>query len=266
MQSGVSTAALLGVLGRVGPHVRREALQGIVFVLLEAQAMKPNAATVDLIKSFEGCRLAAYKDVAGVWTIGWGLTTGALPGVSVSRGMAITQMQADEYLTKTLELFGNKILPAMTRKPTPNQFGAMLSLAYNVGTGGFKKSTVLRKFNADDFSGAAAAFAMWNKAGGKIDRGLVRRRAAEAALFLADSNDQVYADAVTVDEPTNTAIGSTTMQATVVTVGSGVGAAVTAVSSLDSAAQYVVLGFAGLVILAGLWVARERLKKLADGH
>ena len=226
--------------------------------------MKPNAATVELIKSFEGCRLKAYQDSVGVTTIGYGLTTGALPGVSVSRGMVITQMQAEEYLTKTLELFGNKILLMMTRKPTPNQFGAMLSLAYNVGTGGFKKSTVLRKFNADNLSDAA--FARWNKAGGKIDRGLVRRRAAEAALFLADSNDQVYAGAVTVDAPTNTVIGSTTMQATVVTVGSGVGAAVTAVSSLDSAAQYVVLGFAGLVILAGLWVARERLKKLAEGH
>ena len=228
--------------------------------------MKPNAATIALIKSFEGCRLTAYKDIAGVWTIGYGLTTGALPGVSVSQGMVITQMQAEEYLTQTLEIFGNKILPMMTRKPTPNQFGAMLSLAYNAGTGGFRKSTVLRKFNADNLSDAAAAFAMWNKAGGKIVRGLVRRRAAESALFLADSNDQVYADAVTVDEPTNTASGSTTMQASVVTVGSGVGAAVTAVSSLDSAAQYVVLGFAGLVVLAGLWVARERLKKLADGH
>ena len=101
--------------------------------------MKPNAATIALIKSFEGCRLTAYKDIAGVWTIGYGLTTGALPGVSVSQGMVITQMQAEEYLAQTLGIFGNKILPMMTRKPTPNQFGAMLSLAYNVGTGGFKK-------------------------------------------------------------------------------------------------------------------------------
>lgn len=224
--------------------------------------MKINQATIDLIKSFEGCRLDAYADIVGVWTIGYGLTAGALEGVVVSRGMVITQAQADAYLAAVLEKFGESILRKMTRKPTDNQFGAMLSLAYNIGVGAFIKSTCLKRFNAGDMEGAAEALTWFNKAGGKVVRGLVRRREAERDLFLSGVAEPV---AVKPDALRESHAASTTMQATAATIGSGAGAAITAISSLDGIAQYIVLGFAGVIVLAGLWIMRERIRKWAAG-
>ena len=142
-----------------------------------------NAATLALIKGFEGLRLSAYQDSVGVWTIGYGTTAAAGVGISPRAGMTITERDAEHYLALTLSKFADQITPMFTRQVTPNQFGACLSLAYNVGPGNFAKSSVLRKTNAGDFAGARTAFALWNKAGGKVLAGLSRRRAAEAALY-----------------------------------------------------------------------------------
>jgi len=96
-------------------------------------------AAIDLVKEFEGCRLQAYLDPVGIPTIGYGLTTGALPGVVVQMGMTITQREADEYLARTLARFADQIWPAFSRYPQPHEFGAMVSLAYNIGTGGIQE-------------------------------------------------------------------------------------------------------------------------------
>ena len=149
-----------------------------------------NQAGLDLIKEFEGCRLTSYRCPAGKWTIGYGTTTGALPGVSVGAGMTITQAQADDYLQRTLAVFWNSIAQGFTRNPTPNQKSAMLSLAYNIGPGAFLKSTALKRHNAGNNAGAAEALQWFNKAGGRVLAGLVRRRAAEAALYLSGSADE----------------------------------------------------------------------------
>lgn len=145
-----------------------------------------NQATLDLVKRFEGLRLKAYRDPVGVWTIGYGITTGALPGVTVRQGMEITEREAEDYLRQTLSRFADEIWPAFRRQPNENQFGAMLSLAYNIGTGAFKRSTALRRFNAGDIEGAAEAMTWFNKAGGRVLRGLVRRREEEVDLFLEE--------------------------------------------------------------------------------
>ena len=142
-------------------------------------------AALDLIKAFEGCKLEAYRCPAGVWTIGYGAT-----GPEVRQGLRWTQRQADERLAADVERFALGVRRLLTRIPTPDELGAMTSLAFNIGLGAFGKSTVLRKFNAGDKAGAAAAFALWNKAGGKVLQGLVRRRAAEADLFLSDAPDE----------------------------------------------------------------------------
>lgn len=148
--------------------------------------MKLNQATVDLVKQFEGLELASYLDPVGVLTIGYGYTNRAGYGPGVKSGDVWTEDQAEQMLIEGLEIFGQRIIPMFKRKPTSNQYGAMLSLAYNIGTGAFSKSTCLRRFNAGDFEGAAEALTWFNKAGGRKLRGLVRRREAERDLFLSE--------------------------------------------------------------------------------
>lgn len=150
--------------------------------------MQINQATVDLVKEFEGLRLTAYRDAVGVWTIGYGTTAAAGVGIVPRSGLTITESQADEYLRIALDKFAAQIAPHIKVPVTDNQFGAMVSLAYNIGPSAFIASTLLRKLNAGDYIGASAQFARWNKAGGKVLAGLTRRRAAERKLF--DTPDQ----------------------------------------------------------------------------
>lgn len=136
---------------------------------------------LDLIMKFEGCRLEAYQDPVGIWTIGWGTVKGVKPG------MKITQALADKLLREEVNEKANQVLKLVRVPLNNNQFGALVSFAYNVGTGqkGLAGSTLLKKLNSGDMAGAAAEFARWNKAGGKVLAGLTRRRAAEAKLFLS---------------------------------------------------------------------------------
>ena len=139
---------------------------------------KIGAAGITLIKQFEGCRLKAYRDIVGKWTIGYGSTTG------VSEGDEITAEEAEERLQRDLAWFENGVAKVVEVKIRQNQFDALVSLTYNIGLGNFRKSTVLRKLNNRDDFGAAAAFLMWRKAGGVEVVGLLRRRRAERELFL----------------------------------------------------------------------------------
>ena len=131
----------------------------------------------ELIKKFEGCKLTAYLCPAKIWTVGFGST-----GPHVKPVMTITQAQADELLRSDLRRFEDYVAKAAPNA-TDNQFAAMVSLAFNIGEGALGRSTVLRKHLAGDHAGAAAAFGMWNKAGGRVLPGLTRRRNAEAALY-----------------------------------------------------------------------------------
>lgn len=142
--------------------------------------MKTNEEGVALIKSFENCKLTSYLCPAGVWTIGWGTTKG------IRRGMTITQAEADRLFAEDLKIYeeGVKGLVNDDELLTSNQFSALVSFAYNCGLANLRTSTLLRKVNAKDFAGAANEFGKWTRANGKILRGLVRRRAAERALFL----------------------------------------------------------------------------------
>jgi len=132
---------------------------------------------LDLIKSFEGLRLSAYKCPADVWTIGYGTTAG------VKQGQTITKERADELLREDVARFEAQVLRLVKVPLTQGQFDALTSFVYNLGAGNLGNSTLLRLLNAGDYKGAAAQFDRWNKAGGKVLAGLVRRRAAERALF-----------------------------------------------------------------------------------
>ena len=160
--------------------------------------MSVNQATLDLIKQFEGCKLTAYQDIVGVWTIGYGTTAMADVGIVPAKGMTITQDRAEDLLRLGVDKFAATVDALITAKVNANQFGACVSLAYNIGPNAYAKSTVLRELNAGNYDKAAAAFQMWNKAGGVVSKGLVRRREAERQLFLTP----VAADMHTVPDQT----------------------------------------------------------------
>lgn len=147
--------------------------------MITMQELKP---AIDIIKEFEGLKLEAYLCPANVWTIGYG-TTVYPNGVKVKQGDRCTKEQADLYLLADVLKFQGHVLYLVTAELTKNKFCALLSFTYNVGPENLKKSTLLKKLNKKDFAGAALEFLKWNKAGGKVLAGLVRRRKMEMDLF-----------------------------------------------------------------------------------
>lgn len=156
--------------------------------------MTVNRATLGLIKHFEGFRSEAYRDPVGIWTIGYGTTAAANVGIVPKAGMAISEAEAEKYLAKALAKFADQIRPHIKREINDNQFGAFVSLAYNIGPNAFIGSTALRRFNDGDETGAANAMLWWNKAGGRILAGLERRREAERKLFLMPPEEAPASD------------------------------------------------------------------------
>lgn len=133
-----------------------------------------------LLKRCEGCRLEAYQDAIGVWTIGWGHTEDVQPGQKIS------QHQADVMLQSDLEIYEQGVEKLLWGIPvTEAQFDALVCFAYNVGLANLGRSTLLKRLRGGDAAGAAAEFLKWTRAGGKILPGLVKRRQAESDLFRA---------------------------------------------------------------------------------
>ena len=143
--------------------------------------MKTSPKGIALIKEFEGLRLKAYKCPGGVWTIGYGHTAG------VKSGMVITEAQAEEYLKADLIVF-ERYLNGLGLALNQNQFDALVSFIYNVGTGNFSNSTLLRKVRANPQDNSIMdEFLRWVYSKGRVLPGLQRRRLAEMKLYF--SND-----------------------------------------------------------------------------
>ena len=140
--------------------------------------MKTGAEGLALIKAFEGLGLTAYLCPAGVATIGYGST-----GPHVKLGHTITRTQAELLLKLDLLRFESAIARLVTVPLNQNQADALISFAFNVGIGALEKSTLLRKLNDGDYNAVPSQLQRWNKAGGKVLPGLVRRRLAEGELF-----------------------------------------------------------------------------------
>ena len=156
-----------------------------------AQARSVSPRGIALIKQFEGCArvrrdglVAAYPDPGtggAPWTIGWGAT-----GPDIGPGTVWTQARCDERLVRDIARHAADVAKAIGDAPTTQgQFDALVSFHYN--TGAIARATLTARHKAGDYAGAAAEFARWNKAGGKVLRGLVRRRAAEAELYAQGS-------------------------------------------------------------------------------
>ena len=143
---------------------------------------------IDLIKEFEGCRLTAYQDEVGVWTIGYGITNAdkSITGMTIRSGMTISMQTAKEWLEESLN---KKYLPLVMKYDTrygwnQNEIDALTSFAYNIGSidqltanGSRSRETIAKKMLE------------YNKAGGKVYRGLTRRREAERKLFLTKEEE-----------------------------------------------------------------------------
>ena len=142
-----------------------------------------NQEGLDLIKRFEGFKSRAYRDPVGVVTIGWGHTKTA------RLGQTITNQQGEALLRQDIAEFERAVETLIEVPLTDNQYAALVSLAFNIGAGALRRSTLRQKINAGDYAGAAREFLRWDKAGGRVLRGLSRRRYAEMTLFLRADDD-----------------------------------------------------------------------------
>jgi|APGre2960657404_1045060.scaffolds.fasta_scaffold23064_4 GH24 family phage-related lysozyme (muramidase) len=159
--------------------------------------MKISAAGIELLKQFEGCRLTAYQDSVGVWTIGFGTTAG------VKEGQTISQVKAEEYLRSDLAIFEKAVTESLKVPVNQNQFDALVSFTYNVGVSAFRSSTLLNLINEKtDKKVVAAEFSKWVKAGNQTLPGLVSRRKAESELFLKGAKNDVLAHTILAQRDT----------------------------------------------------------------
>ena len=149
-------------------------------------AMRTSMQGITAISDHEGFRDRPYKDVAGFWTIGYGHKLKS--GEWWDR---ITPEFARELLVQDVGIAEDAVNAYVTVPLSQPQFDALVSLAYNIGVGAFKRSTLLQKLNAGDYDGALAQFALWRRAGGQVVQGLVNRRAAEAQMFASGTQGSV---------------------------------------------------------------------------
>ena len=139
--------------------------------------LKMSQAGIAMLKHFERCRLEAYQDGGGVWTIGWGHT-----GSLVHRGMQITQQHADALLADDLVRFEAAVNVLLIPMPQA-QFDALVDLAYNIGVQAFRDSTLVRELRTHDLNSVADQFLRWCLDNGKVVPGLALRRMAERLMF-----------------------------------------------------------------------------------
>lgn len=136
-------------------------------------ALSLSAAALVGIATHEGFVGEAYRDIVGVWTIGFGTTAGVRPGDRIEPVAALQRKLAD------VQRFEGALRQCVTVPLHQHEYDAYMSLAYNIGPGAFCGSTLVRKLNAGDYAGACREILRWNRAGGRVVQGLVNRRAAE---------------------------------------------------------------------------------------
>jgi lysozyme len=160
------------------------AVLALIFIITKFKGVI-GGAMANVIKQFEGLRLVAYQDSAGIWTIGYGLTR--YPnGQPVRQGDEITPLQAEQYFMETLTTFSQGVEDLINVELTTNQFAALVSLAYNIGLTAFRNSTILDMVNQNpNDPDIRAQFMRWVYAGGVVNQGLINRRTQEANLYFS---------------------------------------------------------------------------------
>lgn len=214
--------------------------------------MKITEEGLALIRQSEGLRLNSYRDAVGIWTIGYGHTSAA-GAPEVFPGQRISDAEADVILRRDVETFSAGVRAMLSRELGDQQFSALVSFAYNVGLGAFRKSSVLRAANEGEDASVPQRLSLWVKAGGRTLPGLVKRRAAEATLYMRDAGGE---SAAATPARGKSARHSTTIWAAVLA---------TLVAGLNELARLLGYGVIGLtviaIVLAAVWIIRERLRK-----
>lgn len=146
--------------------------------------MKVSDNCIKMIKHHEGVRLKPYKDPIGLWTVGVGHLIGDGKSLPIEWFRTFTMDEVDELLKKDLAKFERGVLRLCPNYLTQPRFDALVSFAFNVGLGNLQSSTLRQKHNRGDILGAAQEFLKWNKAGGRVLRGLTVRRQDESNLYL----------------------------------------------------------------------------------
>jgi lysozyme len=225
-----------------------------------------NQSGYALLKEFEGFRRSAYPDPAtggDPWTIGYGFTQG------VHAGDQISKLEADARLIREVDIVEREVLAGCQIRPNENQLAALVCFAYNIGTGNLRKSTVLKAHNRGDEAAASRAFALWNKAGGRVMPGLTRRRAAEAALYLKPVAGEGEQMPQRVDPESNLGNSPIVRGASLAAVSSTVGMAAEGARSVhdirDSLGDWLPYVMVAVVIGAAGSVIWQRVKQRRGG-
>ena len=145
--------------------------------------MKIQSRGLQIIKEFESLKLKPYLCPAGIPTIGYG-STYYEDGTKVTlNDLPITEQRADELLANISDKFSIQVSKLLKVELNQNQFDALVSFSFNIGIGNLTTSTILKRINEKDFENASLEFAKWNKSGGKVLNGLIKRREKESQLF-----------------------------------------------------------------------------------
>ena len=232
-------------------------------------------SAVALIADKEDLRLKAYRDIAGIPTIGWGETVG------VRMGMVWTKQRADQQLCDEVAHYADQVQAMCTTTPDTNELGALVCFAYNIGLAALRGSTVLRCHNRGDHAGAARAFGLWNKA--KVNGtltvvdGLTVRRAAEAALYLTPDADAPVAPMPQAVAPESSMAASPINAGGAVAAGGGVltllsqygdqanGLLATLKTAAASIGVQLPVVLGGVLVVVGVVVVYQRFKQRAGG-
>lgn len=143
----------------------------------EITDMKISQEGIALIKHYEGCKLESYQCSAGVWTIGFGSTK------NVKEGMSIDAEKAEQLLVKDLAIFEKEVANLVSVPLEQNQYDAIVSWTFNLGSSNLKASTMLKVLNNGVYEAVPEQLKRWNKVKGVVNDGLVKRRKSEALLF-----------------------------------------------------------------------------------
>ena len=147
--------------------------------------MKTSAEGIALIKKFEGLELDSYQCSANVWTLGYGHTQG------VAEGDSCSEEAAEIILVNDLKEFETYVTAFVDVELDQNQFDALVAWTFNLGPTNLRTSTLLKKLNAGDYNDVPSEIKRWNRAGGQVLDGLIRRREAEALLFAGEQWENV---------------------------------------------------------------------------
>jgi lysozyme len=133
-----------------------------------------------MLKKAEGCKLTAYQDVGGVWTVGYGHT-----GIDIKAGVIVSQSQADRLLLEDVAKAEQGVNNLVTVPLSAGQMDCLIAFVFNTGQGAFKASTLLRELNAGHYESVPAELRKWVHINGRESPGLVARRESEIKLWLA---------------------------------------------------------------------------------